>query len=123
MYDDLFFLYMGSNLYFCGKGNWNMETNINTLKNRLLNYINTTNIVFQFRDGLVEVANSEFSEDSTKEMLCAVKNAKQIKNVSPDEIISPNDTLGFNDLAQWSQKSDKLYCVDEPLLLCVGGEG
>lgn len=100
-----------------------METNTNTLRSKLMNYINSTNVVFQFSDGLMEVANSEFSEEATKDMICAVKNAKIIKNVSPDEIITPNDTLGFNDLAQWSQKSDKLYCIDDSLLLCVGEEG
>lgn len=93
------------------------------LINKLMNYINSTNVVFEFSDGLAEVANSEFSEASAKDMISAVKNAKRIKNVSPDEIITPNDTLGFNDLAQWSQKSDKLYRIDDSLLLCVGEEG
>lgn len=69
------------------------------------------------------MANSGFSEASAKDMISAVKNVKRIKNVSPDEIITPNDTLGFNDLAQWSQKSDKLYRIEDSLLLCVGEEG
>ena len=88
-------------------------------KDKILRYVSSNEVVFQFIDGMIEVANNE--EQINQEKLLSLLRHDTIVNVyeKDDDVVREN----FYDLNCWSQKNDLLfYLVDLGILICITKE-
>ena len=92
-------------------------TNKNTsLRDRLLTYVESSQVAFQFIDGLMTFTKLDdgydsndtscASYDEVNEMILCLSGCQELSAVEKKELIQLN--LGFYDLLQWSKNSDVL---------------
>ena len=103
-------------------------TNKNTsLRDRLLTYVESSQVAFQFIDGLMTFTKLDdgydsndtscASYDEVNEMILCLSGCQELSAVEKKELIQLN--LGFSDLLQWSKDSDVLILADNKLLICL----
>ena len=103
-------------------------TNKNTsLRDRLLTYVESSQVAFQFIDGLMTFTKLDdgydsndtscASYDAVNEMILCLSGCQELSAVEKKELIQLN--LGFYDLLQWSKNSDVLILADNKLLICL----
>lgn len=92
----------------------------------LLDYMSHEQVAFQFSDGLINFTHpdcnyveEDFEREASDEMFEYVKEGKSFKIVTPLDVISRDNELGFNEFAEWSLAKDLLIQVDKNLLLCL----
>lgn len=92
----------------------------------LLNYIEHNQVAFKFCDSLMSVTHPgcesfDFEEDEVEynEMKKYIAKADEIRIVNRDDLFSPCNANGFDEMAEFARLDDLLIVVNGSLALCL----